>query len=386
MKLIDVLLSEYATNSKIKKLVDSLEIYIIPMVNPDGVYASSNTSCTGGTRANANGVDLNRNYPDIVGGGKKYELENKITIEFDTSHNFTFCLDFHSGGEAVGYPYASRKKQAPDSLWYAQEGKRHASAVQALSSNYFKDFGGKGYGNAYLMLPDVQGTRVDYLAFYCHCLSYGFELSKNKQMSEGQWLTYWDYHKESILDDYASALFGIRGTVTDAKTGKGVKAKIFINDQKNDSSHVYTNMPFGDYYRPSYRGTYSITVASNGYKEAKVENIAVKDNAATIVDVKLEPINSALTTILPDVPGFLIQQKVDNISISMKGDQSIKSISLYDLSGKEAWSKVFDTDNQTCFLWNRVSANGSKIASGCYIMRVQTSKSLYCSQTTVVLK
>jgi murein tripeptide amidase MpaA len=60
------LLEEYETSAEIKELVDNREIWIVPMVNPDGVvysmeksrYWRKNRRNNGGTF----GVDLNRNY------------------------------------------------------------------------------------------------------------------------------------------------------------------------------------------------------------------------------------------------------------------------------------------------------------------------------------
>lgn len=51
LHLIDYLLQNYNTNNRIHKIVDSLEIHINPLANPDGTYASSNNTVSGATRA-----------------------------------------------------------------------------------------------------------------------------------------------------------------------------------------------------------------------------------------------------------------------------------------------------------------------------------------------
>ena len=56
MALIKKLTTEYTTNPKIKEKVDKHEIWIVPMVNPDGYEKNR--------RANPNYVDLNRNYAE----------------------------------------------------------------------------------------------------------------------------------------------------------------------------------------------------------------------------------------------------------------------------------------------------------------------------------
>lgn len=50
----EVLVSNYATNASIRELVDRTEIWIVPLVNPDGYVVQ--------TRHNAENVNLNRNY------------------------------------------------------------------------------------------------------------------------------------------------------------------------------------------------------------------------------------------------------------------------------------------------------------------------------------
>jgi carboxypeptidase E len=94
LQLADYLCESYATNATIKNLIDTTRIHIMPSMNPDGwetavesewkrVKPISDESSTIETmlmnsgvqnwldgRANANGVDLNRNFPDL----DKYEF------------------------------------------------------------------------------------------------------------------------------------------------------------------------------------------------------------------------------------------------------------------------------------------------------------------------
>ncbi len=65
LRLADYLLKNYNTDARLRTLVNNLEIWINPLANPDGTYRSGDVvSSTTSTRYNANGVDLNRNFPD----------------------------------------------------------------------------------------------------------------------------------------------------------------------------------------------------------------------------------------------------------------------------------------------------------------------------------
>ena len=52
------------------KLVDSIDLWILPTVNPDGFARGSEGRCLGGNyetgRYNEGGKDLNRDFPTVV--------------------------------------------------------------------------------------------------------------------------------------------------------------------------------------------------------------------------------------------------------------------------------------------------------------------------------
>jgi len=54
------------TDPNVDYLMKNMRIHIMPSMNPDGYEQSSVGDCTGLTgRYNANGLDLNRNFPDM---------------------------------------------------------------------------------------------------------------------------------------------------------------------------------------------------------------------------------------------------------------------------------------------------------------------------------
>ena len=102
MHLIDELITKYnSNNAEIVNIVNNTEIFICPLANPDGSYrnAGNNTMNSSGntaTRANANNIDLNRNYPDPIDGihpdNNAYQPETLAFMAFEKNRNFQIIV------------------------------------------------------------------------------------------------------------------------------------------------------------------------------------------------------------------------------------------------------------------------------------------------------
>jgi carboxypeptidase T len=132
--LVKYLLNEYAQNNNIQNLVNSGEIWIIPLLNPDGHNYSVKTDrmWRKNRRKNSDGsygVDLNRNYGYEWGGpgssGSTYsetyrgtkpfsEPETGIIRDFENTHNFRAMISYHNFSQLVLYPWGYTYESAPD--------------------------------------------------------------------------------------------------------------------------------------------------------------------------------------------------------------------------------------------------------------------------------
>ncbi|HLP94244.1 MAG TPA: M14 family zinc carboxypeptidase [Saprospiraceae bacterium] len=136
------LLENYATDPEIKYLVDNLELYFIPCVNPDGyVYNETNDPQGGGMwrknlRDNGDGsfgVDLNRNYGHFWGNDNNgsspnpqsltyrgpsafSEPETRTIRDFARAHDFIFAHNYHTFSNLLIYPWAYNNTLADPSL------------------------------------------------------------------------------------------------------------------------------------------------------------------------------------------------------------------------------------------------------------------------------
>jgi len=101
VKLIADLASNYGKDQRITKLMDSVQIYIMPSMNPDGA--------THRVRFNADGADLNRSFPDFtsdnVNTTDNREPEVQAMMKFEAKHHFKLSANFHGGSEVVNYPW-----------------------------------------------------------------------------------------------------------------------------------------------------------------------------------------------------------------------------------------------------------------------------------------
>ncbi|MDN5279557.1 MAG: carboxypeptidase [Clostridiales bacterium] len=125
MATIKKLIEEYASNGEVKKLVDSREVWFVPIVNPDGLIYSQEKSryWRKNRRANSGGtygVDLNRNYgykwgnvgasssgysDTYHGTGPFSEPEACAMRDLALREKFQASISFHTYSELILYPF-----------------------------------------------------------------------------------------------------------------------------------------------------------------------------------------------------------------------------------------------------------------------------------------
>ena len=136
--------------------------------------------------------------------------------------------------------------------------------------------------------------------YFRYCREFTLELSDDKTPDPNDLPELWDANYPSLLNYIEQSLFGLRGIVTDSITGDPLKAKVEISNHDIDSSHVYSNLPIGNYNRYLYQGNYDVTFSKSGYYP-KTINTTILNNTSTIEDVQLAPINSTPTSITEEI-------------------------------------------------------------------------------------
>ena len=291
LRLIHYLLNNYESNPDIAYLLDNMEIWICPNENPDGTYTNNNSTVSGATRYNANGVDLNRNYPNPVSNPGNMQPETQAMTAFVDTMGFVMSANNHGGIELVNFPFDSWTSSNPanrhaDHDWWYMVSREFADTAQFYSpSGYMtgEDNGVTHGGDWYV----VYGSRQDYLTYYAGGREVTLEISDTKLLPQSQLPAHWNYLYRSYLNYLRQALYGIRGTVTDAETGEPLVARIEVlnHDQKN--SEVFSSLPHGNYHRPILAGTYDLLFTADGYPPLEVSGVQVQNYQTVVLDVEL---------------------------------------------------------------------------------------------------
>jgi PKD repeat protein len=290
LRLIDYLLTNYASDPRIANMVNNLDIWINPAANPDGTYAGGNNTVYGATRENANWIDMNRNYPDPEDGphpdGNAWQPETIAFMNFAESHRIVSSANTHGGTEVCNYPWDTWPEFHADDPWWQYVCHEYADTAQAYApSNYMNEYD-DGITNGYAWYT-ISGGRQDYMTFFHQCREFTLEMSDVKLLPANQLPTLWNYNYRSLLNYMEQTLFGISGTVTDAATGDPLVAEIYIAGHDEDSSWVYSDEATGKYFRLIHAGTYDVTFSAPGYYPQTIENVVVVNRQLTMLNFQL---------------------------------------------------------------------------------------------------
>jgi len=174
-----------------RRILESFEVWIVPVVNPDGLDDYWNRSIHAG-RKNARGVDLNRNYPFYWGTGQTgasgnssdvhdyrgpsagSEPETKVMMDFAERERFTIVFSYHTFATRVLFPYTidGVMNPWPDRAWF------YARSWAGSGESFRTE---RQYAAA-RKLYSVDGTDQDWLFYKYGTLAYIVEGSMNSPL------------------------------------------------------------------------------------------------------------------------------------------------------------------------------------------------------------
>lgn len=405
--LISDLVTKYGTDSFITSAINSSQIWIVPMVNPDGnyiVHAGFDTMWRKNCRDNNqngiwdynDGVNLNRNYDFLWSSGgntnpadREYrgpypfsENETQAIRDLALREKFIFDICYHSSreqseGEAVYYPWRWGNSFAPDNnhIRSIAEGLALRIRTDAGNSTYYAIFGRATEG----------GLARNWLYYTIGTFAYTIEVSHGYFPPAFQVDSI--CQRNSIGAYYLlRRIFGsqITGHITDSLTGTPLVAEVRILQAYAPSDTIAprtSDSLFGRFYRILSSGNYSVQVLKAGYQTELIPNVAVLADQPTFLEVKLKPSRSLedkTPSISRSYENFQVFSSITNktnkilFSINKETDVNIK---IYAEDGKLIKVFIDQTflSGKYSFSWNYQDKNGKKVADGVYFIKLTTN-------------
>jgi len=303
-RLIHHLVDNYGTDPTITTYVNEMETWICPLHNPDGYVAV--------TRYNANGVDLNRNFPDPVTDPNDNpagrQLETQAMMYFGYDHRFVLSANYHGGALVVNYPWDCQTTYTPDDAMIRNFSLGYSFRNPPMwNSSVFEN--GVTIGWAWYV---IHGGLQDWCYHWRSDIDVTIEVSTTKWPNYTEMDTYWNNNRDAMLYYMGRAMIGIRGIVTSATTGLPVDATVNV---VQIGKTIRTDPDVGDFHRLLEPGTYTLDVSAFGYVSQTIPGIVVIDGPATRRDVVLEPL-----------PSYVVSGTVTQAGTGIPLDATIQAI------------------------------------------------------------
>ncbi|XP_036754749.2 carboxypeptidase N catalytic chain isoform X1 [Manis pentadactyla] len=321
LQLSEFLCEEFRNgNQRIVRLVQDTRIHILPSMNPDGyevaaaqVLGPRAGLCRGKPseeyvkpldegpdvsgylvgRNNANGVDLNRNFPDLNTyiyynekyGGPNHHLplpdnwksqvepETQAVIQWIRSFNFVLSANLHGGAVVANYPYdkslehrvqgfrRTANTPTPDDKLFQKLAKvysyAHGWMYQGWNcGDYFSD----GITNGASWYSLSKGMQ-DFNYLHTNCFEITLELSCDKFPRQEELQRQWLGNREALIQFLEQVHQGVKGMVLDENYNNLADAVISVGG----INHDVTSGDHGDYFRLLLPGTYVVTATAPGF-------------------------------------------------------------------------------------------------------------------------
>ena len=293
LHLIAHLCTNYGTDSEVTQLVDSTRIHIMPSMNPDGytrAHVGDRTGIIG--RANAKGIDLNRNFPDRFGRTQPDRAaETRAVMEWIKNYPFVLSANLHNGALVANYPYDNSESDvavytiSPDDTTFRQLALAYSMANPRMKLGEpcpgdvvgFKN--GITNGAAWY---SVDGGMQDYNYLHSNCFEITVEQGCFKFPYDSHLEEIWNENKRSLIEYMKQVHRGIRGFVCDSQGRPISGADIKLVGIK----HTVKSVVGGDYWRIIAPGQYTLKVSAGGYQTYSAE-VTVPSVGAVDVNVTL---------------------------------------------------------------------------------------------------
>lgn len=314
MYFLDHILSEYGTDPTITDNINNSQIWIVPLVNPDGhkivideidlwwrknICDNNENGLLDVTGYNPeDGTDPNRNYGWLWGGASTNwtsetyqgvcafsEPETQAIRDLVAEHHFIAGLSYHSYGELILYPYSYENGiTAPDQDALSELAVDMAYSIPGLYGGYYTPQVG-------WELYPTTGATDDYVYGTYGIFGYTVELATQfiPNATQVQGICEDNLQAPLIMLDRINHS-SLQGHVIDAVSGDPIQAEIYIEGIDNTGEYrnpYLSNSDFGSYYRLLCDGNYTVKIIAYGYEISIHENVNINSSNSTILDAAL---------------------------------------------------------------------------------------------------
>jgi len=318
MEILYYLLDNYGTDPTVTEIVDSSEIWFIPLLNPDGHKLvidqtdiwwrknirdnNSNQAIDTATYGNGtDGVDLNRNYSYKRGnisasddpwsvtyrGPEAFsEPETQAWRDFAESKHFLAGISYHSYGEYVLYPFGfAANTHGPDH-------QEQALLAEAMAATIGKQSGGSYDAMPSYGLYPVSGSAEDWAYGELGSFSYTIEMAEQFIPPASELPQILQNHLNAAMillqrKNYKT----LTGHISCATTENPLRARIHVEDLDDrlpERTAYYSRVDWGSYHRFLPEGMHHVVISAEGYLPQSFE-VEILPDVQTILNASLLP-------------------------------------------------------------------------------------------------
>lgn len=356
----------------ITRYIESLEIFAIPFINPEGHIVVENGDTDwrknksdnnhNGIFDSHDGVDNNRNYdfgwsidagdsvtsPDSLmykGTAPFSESENRVMRDFAWKYRPLVCLDFHSPtygrAEKAYYPW----------YWYSSQGGHGMAPDEALMleicrqycSRITNDAGDSSYEARRALVN--KGDLKTYMYGNFGTAAFTVEVSdttiQNPTLVDG----IVSRNLPGIYYLMGRALGpGITGVIRDSVTLEPIEAEVQVTQAISADINPRLSRPdYGRYRRLLAAGSYTLRIIKSGYRQ-KTVSVTVSGSSPTNTDILLAPLNPR-----PPAPQLIYPAQAETLSTRYFtfdwSDVSLATKYLIEVSTDSLFSTVIINDS-----------------------------------------
>jgi len=257
----DVVTRAGAGDQDVLKMLDEIDMWVLPSMNPDGFER--------GTRGNARGRDLNRNFPDRFNWNYGKPQPEMLAIKsWSLGQHFVMSANLHGGDLVANYPYDGNIQRrsglytaCPDDKVFRQMALTYSKAHSKMKLSREFPQGITNGAHWYILYGGMQ----DWNYLNTDDLEITIELSFTKYPPASALPGYWNDNRNALYA-YSNLVrqLGVRGHVSGVTDARIEVAQINSSAQYEVIDHAVTTDLHSWYYRLLSEGHYRITCTTKG--------------------------------------------------------------------------------------------------------------------------